>query len=319
MTIYGQPASAAPAGRPPRRPATRGWGKATYWVAAAGACVLVLALGTVGWALLRPDSASGRPLSQNAAPTGDATVSPMETTPPAASPSPTPKPTPTRRPTPKPTPTKKPPAAERPPAPNPKPTPSPGCTPTYSGPKAPIADVKQALVAAAQRQYWVGVVPPADLKGPLPVITVPANLMKAVAWQESGWQSTIIACDGGIGTMQIMPYTRDKVNLRFGENFNINTLEGNTAIGAAYIEWLIMYFGLYYFGAYDLSATAPVGDGGATMRLLDVVVASYNVGPGNVEDLKGTPDGSDDTLSIPNQSYVNNVKALMTNCECLAY
>ncbi len=316
MTMYGRGTPAATHAAARARARSR---RLKSVVAIVGSCALVLGIGAAGWVMTRPDSASGRPLSQTASPTADPTVDPSQTTPPTASPSARAKPSPTKKPTPKPTPTKKPPAAERPPAPTPIPSPSPGCTPTYSGPKAPIADVKQALETAAQRQYWVGVVPPADLNGPLPVITVPINLMKAIAWQESGWQSTIIACDGGIGTMQIMPGTRDKVNLRFGENFNVNTLDGNTAIGAAYIEWLIMYFGLYYFGAFDLSATAPVGDGGATMRLLDVVVSAYNVGPGNVEDLKGTEDGSDDTLSIPNQSYVNNVKALMTNCVCLTY
>jgi soluble lytic murein transglycosylase-like protein len=179
--------------------------------------------------------------------------------------------------------------------------------------------VRDALVSAGRQEYWRGVQPPADLDGDLPTITVPANLMKAVAWQESGWQSTIIACDGGIGTMQVMPGTAEFVNNRFGTDHNVNTLAGNTALGAAYLEWLTMYFGLYYFGDFDLDATAPVGPDGATMRLRSVVISAYNVGPHALEDDNGTPGTDDDTLSIPNRSYVNNVTALMTECVCLTY
>jgi hypothetical protein len=116
-----------------------------------------------------------------------------------------------------------------------------------------------------------------------------------------------------------MPGTATFVNNRFGTDYNVNTLAGNTALGAAYLEWLTMYFGLYYFGDFDLDATAPVGPDGADMRLRDVVISVYNVGPHALEDDNGTPAADDDTLSIPNRSYVNNVKALMTECVCLSY
>ena len=62
---------------------------------------------------------------------------------------------------------------------------------------------------------------------------------------------------------------------------------------------------------YDFDATAPVGDGGATIRLGDVVIAAYNVGWGAVEN-ENTSDPSDDTLSIPNQWYVNRVMNAMS-------
>src|SRR5438045_1747004 len=41
---------------------------------------------------------------------------------------------------------------------------------------------------------------------------LPANLLLAVAWQESGWTQHVIANDGGIGTMQLMPYTAMSIN-----------------------------------------------------------------------------------------------------------
>jgi hypothetical protein len=76
-----------------------------------------------------------------------------------------------------------------------------------------------------------------------------------------------------------------------------------------------MYFGLYYFSQnFDLASVAAVGPGGASLQLLDVVLAAYNVGPGTLE--VGT-----NTLSIPTagQHYANNVKALSTNCVCLSW
>jgi hypothetical protein len=93
---------------------------------------------------------------------------------------------------------------------------------------------------------------------------------------------------------------------------------GNAAYGANYLEWLIMYFGLYYFGDFDLNAVAAKGDGGTNIRLLDVVLAAYNVGHDAVENTHGTADSKDDTLHIPNTGYVNRVLGYITNCPCPA-
>jgi soluble lytic murein transglycosylase-like protein len=59
-------------------------------------------------------------------------------------------------------------------------------------------------------------------------ITVPDVLIKAIAWQESGWQSQIVACDGGYGTMQIMSGTATWMNNRFATAYDYHTLAGNT-------------------------------------------------------------------------------------------
>jgi soluble lytic murein transglycosylase-like protein len=171
-----------------------------------------------------------------------------------------------------------------------------------------------ALADAGAQDYWSGVVPPTGAVTPLPPFQVEARLMDAFAWTESSWQSTVIACDGGIGLMQLMPDNVTFLNQRFGTNFDVHTVSGNTALGATYIEWLTAYFGTYYFGSYDLmNATAPIGTGGVTLSLLDVVIAAYNVGPDAVEDTHGTADGSDDTLSIPNSAYVTRVHDAYTS------
>ncbi|GAA1806023.1 hypothetical protein GCM10009682_29820 [Luedemannella flava] len=195
----------------------------------------------------------------------------------------------------------------------------PNC-PKKTGTDASRTAVRNALVAAGAREYWPDAAyPPAGYDGELPAITVPANLMKAIAWQESGWQSTIVACDGGIGTMQVMPGTAEWLNGRFGPDYNVNTLAGNVALGAEYLQWEIVYFGIFYFGDFDLDAAAPVGPDGAELTLRDVVVAGYNVGAGAVENRGDPDDPDDDYLQIPNQRYVDNVTALMTECVCLSY
>ncbi|GAA1765812.1 lytic transglycosylase domain-containing protein [Luedemannella helvata] len=214
----------------------------------------------------------------------------------------------------------RPPKKDLPPPPNNKsgPTSGPDC-PRKTGTDASRSAVRNALVAAGARDYWPDAAyPPSGYDGELPTITVPASLMKAIAWQESGWQSTILACDGGIGTMQVMPGTASWLNERFGPNYDVNTLAGNVALGAEYLEWEIVYFGAFYFGSFDLDATAPVSADGKEMVLRDVVLAAYNVGPGEVE-IDGDGDGQGDYLRVPNQRYVDNVTALITECVCLSY
>jgi soluble lytic murein transglycosylase-like protein len=178
-----------------------------------------------------------------------------------------------------------------------------------------VAEVRDALVAAGAQQYWVGVQRPSNLVGPLPVITVPPNLMKAIAWQESGWQSAIMACDGGMGTMQVMAGTVAQVNQRFGMDYTVPlSLQENTEAGANYLEWLIMYYGAGYFNSnFELTLKAPLGVNGEQFSILELVLAAYNAGPGSLEVAGST------ALKIPNWNYVNNVKALMTNCVCLSY
>jgi hypothetical protein len=279
-------------------------------IAAIGGAVALIVLITIGFVLLSPDSkpdlaAADNPTSP-ATPSTTPTVDPTTTDPAPTTTTPPRTTTTTRRTVlPKPTVTVKPPAKEIPPA-QPPPTTPAGCSPTHSGTDAPLSQVKSALQTAAAKQYWQGVVPPADLTVPLPAITVPTNLMFAIAQQESDWQSTIMACDGGIGTMQLMPATVTQVNNRFGTNYDVNTLDGNTKLGAQYLEWLIMYFGVYHFQQnFDLSTVEKVGPNGEELTLERVVVAAYNVGPTALEQSDGTLK-----LGPIATTYSNNVLAL---------
>lgn len=221
----------------------------------------------------------------------------------AASKSATPKPTAKARPTrtagPRATP--EPPTETRVPPPPPKP-PAAGCQPTYKGTPATRGQVKAALGDAAAKTYW-----PTSA----PDLTIPLNLVKATAWQESGWQSHIIACDGGIGLMQVMPATAEWMNQRFGESYDVDDYRDNAYLGANYLAWLTKYIGDMYFDS-DYRLDAGLCTAELNSCLLNAVIAAYNYGHVAVAR-EGEP------LSIPNPQYVRNVRALMTECVCLDY
>lgn len=217
---------------------------------------------------------------------------------PSASPKPKPKPT---RTTTAPLATPKPPTETQVPPPPPKP-PASGCTPSYRGTQATRSQVKSALSDAAARTYWPTSAP--DIK-------IPLTLMKATAWQESGWQSNIVACDGGIGLMQVMPATADWMNQRFGQSYDIDDYQDNAYLGGTYLAWLTKYIGDMYFESdYRLDAALCTSE--LNSCLLNAVIAAYNYGHGAVAR-EGEP------LTIPNPQYVRNVRALMTECVCLSY
>ena len=159
--------------------------------------------------------------------------------------------------------------------------------PGAARPKATLKASKNTALAAA-----IALPPAPHAPG-----TAPDTLLKAIAWQESGWQSEIVACDGGFGTLQIMSGTATWMNNRFGTSYDYHTLAGNTQIGSEYAEWLIAYFGeVYYADDFDVTAN---------QSLLNDVIAAYNVGPRAVN-----PTGT--SSAIPNPSYVANVEALTT-------
>ncbi|MDG4831888.1 lytic transglycosylase domain-containing protein [Solwaraspora sp. WMMD1047] len=185
-----------------------------------------------------------------------------------------------------------------PPMPQPSPT---DCRPTYVGPQATRAEVKAVLTDAAGRVY---------LPVSAPHLRVPLDLIKAVAWQESGWQSNIVACDGGVGLMQVMPATADWMNEIFDESYDLHDYRDNAPLGANYLAWLIRFFADSYFGgAYALTAADCAGS--TDHCLLNLVIAAYNYGPYAVD--------TDQGLVIPNPQYVRNVRALMTECVCLSF
>lgn len=95
---------------------------------------------------------------------------------------------------------------------------------------------------------------------------VDVSLVKAVAWQESGWRQSARSSAGAIGVMQVMPGTADYVNSALDHgNLNVRKMDENVHLGVAYLRHM-------------LQITA------SRRRAL----AAYYSGPGNVKGrLKG--------------------------------
>lgn len=109
---------------------------------------------------------------------------------------------------------------------------------------------------------------------------LPTRLVLAIAWQESGWTQHVIAWDGGIGVMQLMPYTAMNINSGLGQQLDPYDLQDNVNLGATYLAWLWDEF-----------------DGN-----LPEVISGYNEGGWAVQH-----------QGIFNWHYVNNVMSLMQN------
>ncbi|MCO8276295.1 transglycosylase SLT domain-containing protein [Actinoplanes sp. TRM 88003] len=159
--------------------------------------------------------------------------------------------------------------------------------------------VKKALRTASARIYWRTEAPTLKLNYPL---------VKAIAWQESGWQTNIHNCDGGTGVMQVMPDTVSMINNRFGLNYNAKNYKDNAFVGANYIAWFTRWAGQNYFKEnYNLSPSKCKSH--TSWCLLNVVISGYNAGQGSIE-------AAAESKTLPNPEYVAAVRSLMNRCEC---
>lgn len=70
---------------------------------------------------------------------------------------------------------------------------------------------------------------------------VPASLLEALCWWESGWQTSVVSSTGAIGLCQIEPSTANFVDtvLYPGSGLDVHSAAGNMAIAAAYLHDLI--------------------------------------------------------------------------------
>lgn len=172
----------------------------------------------------------------------------------------------------------------------------------FEGKEVSKAKAKSALNAAAAKTYWPGKAP--DLK-------VPADLVRAIAWHESGWTSNIVNCDGGFGLMQVMPATEEFVNTRFEQSYDSRDYRQNAILGANYLAWLTKWFSEQHFkNKYDLRTSRCKSD--SSLCLLNLVIAGYNMGHVAVDEAYANGE-------LANPAYVANVRANMRSCFCDQY
>ena len=85
---------------------------------------------------------------------------------------------------------------------------------------------------------------------------VSARLARALAWQESGFQPQVRSSVGAVGVMQVIPATRNFVELFVIGQPVPRTTDGNIRVGVAYLDHLLSEFkgsvrralGAYYQG-----------------------------------------------------------------------
>lgn len=109
---------------------------------------------------------------------------------------------------------------------------------------------------------------------------LPVNLLKAVAKAESDFDANAVSACGAMGIMQLMPATAQslKVDNPFDAEENING-------GARYLSYLYNKYG---------------GD-------LNLTLAAYNAGPGNVAKYDGVPPFAE------TQNYIKKINAYLGN------
>src|SRR5262249_43241724 len=91
-------------------------------------------------------------------------------------------------------------------------------------------------------------------------------LVRAVAWQESGWSQAARSRVGAIGVMQLMPATARWVGpVLVGRRLDPMRLADNVEGGAAYLGWLVrrtgsvrVAVGAYYQGLRSMRKRGPL-------------------------------------------------------------
>jgi LysM repeat protein len=125
---------------------------------------------------------------------------------------------------------------------------------TSVGTLARANDLADADLILAGRRLRVPVSPPLH-RAPAPVSQpdieaslesqasahgVDGALVKAVAWQESGWRQEVVSHAGAVGVMQVMPKTARFVNrVLGGHNLDLHRGDDNVHLGVMYLRHML--------------------------------------------------------------------------------
>jgi len=98
---------------------------------------------------------------------------------------------------------------------------------------------------------------------------IPAGLLEATAWMESGWQTRVVSSTGAVGVLQIEPETATWIStdlLGLPTTLDARNAADNIRMSAAYLAWLLHQtngnvadaLGGYYQGLASLWVDGPM-------------------------------------------------------------
>jgi soluble lytic murein transglycosylase-like protein len=68
---------------------------------------------------------------------------------------------------------------------------------------------------------------------------IPADLLKAMTWLESGWQNHLVSSTGAVGIGQLMPDTVDHMEALIGVDLDPTVVDDNIRMSARFLRWLL--------------------------------------------------------------------------------
>ncbi|QXC61946.1 transglycosylase SLT domain-containing protein [Aquihabitans sp. G128] len=107
---------------------------------------------------------------------------------------------------------------------------------------------------------------------------VSPSLLKAMCFNESGWQADVVSSTGADGVCQLMPNTEDHMEALIGRELDSSDAEDNIRLGARYLRWLLARtdgdvreaVGGYYQGLASIRRDGPLDE---TDAYVDTVLA----------------------------------------------
>ncbi|HMJ78037.1 MAG TPA: transglycosylase SLT domain-containing protein [Iamia sp.] len=96
---------------------------------------------------------------------------------------------------------------------------------------------------------------------------IPADLLEAMTWLESGWQQGQVSSTGAVGIGQLMPDTVDHMEMLIGVDLDASSAEDNIRMSARYLRLLLGRYGspegalaAYYQGAGSVEANGTFAE-----------------------------------------------------------
>jgi murein DD-endopeptidase MepM/ murein hydrolase activator NlpD len=126
------------------------------------------------------------------------------------------------------------------------------------GPVAAAGDLPERLQASPTRMAYI---PRFDHWAA--ANGIPADLLKAMTWLESGWQQELVSSTGAVGIGQLMPDTVDHMEMLIGRDLDQYSAEDNIRMSARYLRLLLGRYGTAAgaLGAYYQGAASVDADG----------------------------------------------------------